>query len=160
LAKENPTYEGLAVKFFEHYVYVASAMKHMSGDHSLWDEQDGFFYDVLVHADGKCDPFRLRSVVGLIPLFAFERLEEHWIEPFVEFRRSFDWFLENRRDLVEKVCFPVVRNGGVTHVLAAFEPDQLEGTLRRVLDSAEFMSPFGMRSLSKYHETHPFRFGD
>jgi hypothetical protein len=159
LAKENPTYEGLAVKFFEHYVYVASAMKRMGGGYSLWDADDGFFYDMLVHPDGKADAFRVRSLVGLIPLYAFERLELPWLEPFAEFKKSFNWFIENRKDLVDGVCFPIERNGSVTYVLAAFEPAQLLGILRRVLDAAEFMSPFGVRSLSKYHEAHPFYFG-
>ena len=77
LAKENPVYEALATKFFQHYVYVAAAMKHMgSRDYQLWDEQDGFFYDVLRYPDGRFHKFRVRSLVGLIPLFAVERLED------------------------------------------------------------------------------------
>ena len=103
LAKENPVYEALATKFFQHYVYVAAAMKHMGNrDYQLWDEQDGFFYDVLRYPDGRFRKFRVRSLVGLIPLFAVERLEVKWIEPFKEFRANFDWFLKNRRDLVAR----------------------------------------------------------
>ena len=86
LAKENRVYEGLAIKFFQHYAYVASAMKHMGNrDYQLWDEHDGFFYDVLRYPDGRFRKFRVRSLVGLIPLFAVERLEVDWIEPFKEF---------------------------------------------------------------------------
>ena len=108
LAKENPVYEGLATKFFQHYAYVAAAMKHMGNrDYQLWDERDGFFYDVLRYPDGRFSKFRVRSLVGLIPLFAVERLEASWIEPFKEFRRHLDWFLTNRRDLVEDVVHTV-----------------------------------------------------
>ena len=83
LARENPVYEGLATKFFQHYVYVAAAMKNMGGrSYQLWDEEDGFFYDVLRYPDGHYDKFRVRSLVGLIPLYAIERLEERWIKPF------------------------------------------------------------------------------
>jgi hypothetical protein len=86
LAKENPVYEGLASKFLQHYIYVAYAMKHMGGrDHALFDPDDGFFYDVLVQPSGRYRRFRVRSLVGLIPLFAVERLEMTWIEPFKEF---------------------------------------------------------------------------
>ena len=89
LARENRTYEALATKFFQHYVLVAGAMKHMGNrDYSLWDEEDGFFYDVLRYPDGRFHKLRVRSLVGLIPLFAVERLEESWIEPFTEFRES------------------------------------------------------------------------
>ena len=85
LARENPVYEGLATKFFQHYVYVAAAMKHMGNrPYTLWDDRDGFFYDVLRRPDGSFQKFRVRSLVGLVPLFAVERLERAWIEPFAE----------------------------------------------------------------------------
>ena len=107
LAKENRVYEGLATKFFQHYVYVGAAMKNMGGrDYQLWDEQDGFFYDVLRYPDGRFHKFRVRSLVGLIPLFAVERLEEDWIEPFPEFTANLDWFLKNRPDLCSDVRAP------------------------------------------------------
>ena len=95
LAKENRVYEGLATKFFQHYVYVAAAMKHMGNrDYQLWDDEDGFFYDVLRYPDGGFHKFRVRSLVGLIPLFAVERLEMDWIEPFTEFTGNLNWFLK------------------------------------------------------------------
>ena len=94
LARENTVYESLAIKFFQHYIYVAAAMKHMGGrDYQLWDEQDGFFYDVLRYPNGDFHKFRVRSLVGLIPLFAVERLESDWIEPFHEFNDAVHWFL-------------------------------------------------------------------
>jgi hypothetical protein len=161
LAKENRIYEGLATKFFQHYVYIGAAMKNMGGrNHSLWDEADGFFYDVLRHHDGRLDRFRVRSLVGLIPLFAVERLEEDWLEPFSEFRTNLHWFLANRQELVQRCVTTLERGGKTVHVLAIVDPEQMRRLLVRAWDPAEFRSPFGLRSLSKHHEHHPFRFGD
>jgi hypothetical protein len=159
LARQNPVYEGLATKFFEHYVYVAAAMKHMGNRaYTLWDERDGFFYDVLRHPDGSFQKFRVRSLVGLVPLFAVERLEQKWIEPFADFRGSLDWFLTNRRDLVNGVVHTQERNGELTHVLTIVNKAQLARILERVWDPAEFLSDYGVRSLSKAHEAQPFVF--
>src|SRR5262249_4030337 len=98
LAKKHHVYEGLAIKFFQHYTYVAAAMKHMGNrDYQLWDERDGFFYDVLRYPNGRFHKFRVRSLVGLIPLFAVERLEVEWIEPFREFTGHLHWFMQHRR---------------------------------------------------------------
>ena len=161
LAKENRAYEGLATKFFEHYMYVGAAMKKMGGRHySLWDEEDGFFYDVLRHDDGSFQKFRVRSLVGLIPLYAVERLEDRWTEPFREFRTNMDWFLRNKENMVEHVATRVNRNGESVWVLAVVDEHQMKGLLRRILDPEEFLSPWGVRSLSKHHLASPFRFGD
>jgi len=161
LAKENDVYEGLATKFFEHYVYIGAAMKMMrAGDRTLWDEQDGFFYDLLRFPDGSSIPFRVRSLVGLIPLYAIERLEEKWIEPFDIFRENLKWFLKHRRDIVEHCVTTVECNGDWTHVLAVVDQDQLKALLTRVVDPDEFLSPHGLRSLSKAHQQHPFTFGN
>jgi hypothetical protein len=93
LAKDNPVYESMATKFLQHYVIVAAAMKNMGGrDHALFDPEDGFFYDVLEYPDGSYHRFRVRSLVGLIPLFAVERLEHAWLQPFKEFKANLDWF--------------------------------------------------------------------
>jgi hypothetical protein len=161
LAKENRAYEGLATKFFQHYAYVGAAMKHMGErDYQLWDEEDKFFYDVLQFPDGTYHKFRVRSLVGLIPLYAVERLEEDWITPFKEFRSNLHWFLRNRQDVVER-CVTTVEQGEQTvHVLAIVNPEQMRSLLERVWDPTEFRSEYGLRSLSKYHERHPFRFGD
>jgi hypothetical protein len=157
LAKENPVYEGLATKFFQHYVYVAAAMKHRGNrDYTLWDEADGFFYDVLRRPDGSFRKFRVRSLVGIVPLFAVERLERKWIEPFAEFRRHLDWFLENRRDLTQHVVHTVEHGNDVTHVLTIVDDHQLSRILQRVWDPDEFLSNYGVRSLSKAHQTQPF----
>ena len=159
LAKENSAYEGMAVKFFQHYVYVAAAMKRMGNRaYQLWDERDGFFYDVLRFPDGRFRKFRVRSLVGLIPLFAVERLEHSWLKPFKEFTANVNWFLKNRRDLAEGVVQTIERDGETTHVLTIVNQEQLVRLMTRVWDPDEFLSDFGIRSLSKYHEKHPFEY--
>jgi len=158
LAKNNKTYEALATKFFQHYVYVGAAMKNMGGKGvSLWSEDDGFFHDVVQCPDGHFEILAIRSLVGIIPLYAAERLEAQWMEPFAEFTKRFHWFLQNRQDLVQKCCYPVRGDKGDSHVLTIFDQQQLVRLLERVFDPNEFLSPFGIRSLSKVHATHPFR---
>jgi glycogen debranching enzyme len=159
LAKENRVYEGLATKFFQHYAYVAAAMKHMGKrDYSLWDEQDGFFYDVLRYPDGHYQKFRLRSLVGLIPLFAVERLEVEWIKPFKEFHGAFNWFIKNRPDLVKDVVHKIGEGDKTTYALTILDGEQIRRILERVFDAGEFLSDYGVRSLSKAHEKVPFEF--
>ncbi len=160
LARENPAYEALATKFFQHYVYVGAAMKHMGGrDYSLWDQQDRFFYDVLRYKDGSFHKFRVRSLVGLIPLYAVERLEEDWIKPFPDFAANLHWFLKHRQDLVQS-CVRTVQHedGKVVHVLTIVDEAHTRHLLERIWDPAEFRSPYGVRSLSKFHEHSPFEF--
>jgi hypothetical protein len=158
LAKENETYEGLATKFFEHYVYIGAAMKMLRGDKTLWDMEDGFFYDLLRFPDGSGIPFRVRSLVGLIPLYAIERLEQKWIEPFAVFSENLAWFLKHRRDIVESCVTVTQHDGEVTHVLAVVDQAQLQHLLAYVVDRKEFLSRHGIRSLSKAHQQHPFEF--
>jgi hypothetical protein len=161
LAKENTVYESLATKFFQHYIYVGAAMKRMGGrNYSLWDERDGFFYDVLRYPDGSFHKFRVRSLVGVIPIYAIERLEVDWVKPFKEFDTSLNWFLANRQDIVQRCCYTVNHEGKDVHVLAIVNEDQLRGLLERILDPEEFLSDYGIRSLSKFHEEHPFAFGN
>jgi len=157
LAKENRVYEGLASKFFEHYVYVGAAMKHMGKrNYQLWDEEDLFFYDVLRFPDGNFQKFRVRSLVGLIPLYAIERLEEDWIKPFPEFTANFHWFLKNRQDLVQRCVTTIERDGKTIYILAIVDESQVRHLLERIWDPQEFRSDYGLRSLSKCHQTHPF----
>jgi hypothetical protein len=159
LANDNPVYEAMAVKFFEHYAYVAGAMKHMGNrPYQLWDEEDGFFYDVLRYPDGRFRKFRLRSLVGLIPLYAIERLEAAWIKPFKEFSGAFHWFLRNRRDLVHDVVHEVGEGEGKTYVLTILDENQLTRIMERLFDENEFLSPYGIRSLSRAHLQEPFEF--
>ncbi len=161
LAKENKVYEALATKFFQHYIYVGHAMKKMGGrSYSLWDEKDGFFYDVLRFPDGSFEKFRVRSLVGLIPLYAVERLEEHWVEPFSEFKANLHWFLNNKRHVVQGVCHYVQRPDERVLLCAIVDENQMREMVKRIMDPAEFLSPYGLRSLSRHHEAHPFRFGN
>ena len=158
LAKTNHVYEGMATKFFQHYVYVGAAMKHMGGGdrQNLWDEHDGFFYDVLRCPNGDYEKLRVRSLVGLIPLFAVERLAQEWTKPFPSFDSSLTWFLENRRDLVSHSVNAVQEDGSETRVLTIVTSAQLRRILARVWDKNEFRSDYGLRSMSKFHQTHPF----
>ena len=159
LAKENSVYESLATKFFQHYVYVGAAMKNMGKrNYQLWDEKDLFFYDVLRFPDGGFHKFRVRSLVGLIPLYAIERLEEDWIKPFPEFTANLQWFLKNRQDLVQRCVTTVERDGKKIYILAIVDEDQLLHLLERIWDPVEFRSHYGLRSLSKWHQDHPFVF--
>jgi len=162
LAKEDAVYEGLATKYFQHYVYIGSAMKHMgaAGDHNLWDEADGFFYDVLKYPDGHCDKLKVRSLVGLIPLFAVERLEHQRIENFETFTSSLHWFIENRQDIVQQCVNRVETDEGATDVMTIVDQEQLKCILRRMANPNEFLSERGMRSLSRVHLQQPFKLGD
>jgi hypothetical protein len=160
LARENPVYESMATKFFQHYIYVGAAMKHMGGrNYNLWDEQDGFFYDVLRYPDGHFEKLRVRSMVGLIPLYAVERLETGWISQFPEFTRNLNWFLENRQDLVQKCVSRIPGPTGETLALSIVDRSQLERMLQFLVDPNEFLSDFGLRSLSKAHLQAPFVLG-
>jgi hypothetical protein len=161
LARQNKSYEGLATKFFQHYIYVGAAMKNMGGrSYNLWDEQEGFFYDVLRYPDGSFHKLRVRSMVGLIPLYAVERLEMSWVSQFKEFTSSLNWFLENRKQLVQHCVNRVTRDGEDTLVLTIVDQNQLQQILQRIWDPNEFLSDFGLRSLSKAHAAAPFRLGD
>jgi hypothetical protein len=160
LSREDQVYLSMATKFFEHFVYIGAALKHMGGrNYELWSESDGFFYDVLCHPDGSYHKFRLRSLVGLIPLYAIERIEERWLEPMPELRQNLEWFLKNRPDLVRHCVTTLQRDGQKVHVLALIHEGQLRRILRRVWDPDEFRSDFGLRSLSKFHAAQPFFYG-
>jgi hypothetical protein len=158
LARTNPVYEGIATKFFEHFIYIGSAMKKMGGrDYQLWDEKDGFFYDVLRYPNGEFHKFRLRSLVGLIPLYAIEVLRLEDLDPFPVFKDDVEWFLNNRADLVGDACYREGRDGE-RYVLSIAAPEQFTRLLRRLSDPGEFLSSYGLRSISKYHEHLPFEF--
>lgn len=161
LAKEDEAYEGMATKFFQHFVYIAHAMKRVGNQHyEMWSNRDGFFYDVLTYPDGNFAKFRLRSLVGLIPLYAIEILTEDDISQFCSFHRDFYWFLKNRPDLVQNCVIPIEKNGKKAFLLALVNPDQLRRVLSYVWNPEEFRGKFGLRSLSKYHEQHPFKYFD
>jgi hypothetical protein len=160
LAKQNPVYEGVATKFFEHFVYIGAAMKKMGGrNYQLWDEKDGFFYDVLRFPNGEFHKFRLRSLVGLIPMYAIEVLEHEELQSHPNFLRDVEWFIKNRPDLVGDACY-AIGNGDRRYVLSIADPTQFKRLLQRIWDPDEFLSPHGIRSLSLHHRANPFQFGD
>ncbi|HJR58017.1 MAG TPA: hypothetical protein VJ813_01410 [Vicinamibacterales bacterium] len=160
LAEHNRVYEGMATKFFEHFIYIGGAMKKMGGrDYQLWDEEDGFFYDVLRYPNGTFHKFEVRSLVGLIPLFAIDVLDESKIKSLPMFINDVHWFIRNRPDLVGQACYTEHRHDGNRDVLSIVDRHQLTRLLQRVWDEGEFLSPGGIRSLSKFHEHHPFSFG-
>ena len=160
LAEHNRVYEGMATKFFQHFIYISGAMKKMGGrDYQLWDEPDGFFYDVLRLRDGSFHKFAVRSLVGLIPLFAIDVLEEDGIDHLPGFIHDVRWFIRNRPDLVGQACYMERRGRQERHVLSIVDRHQLTRLLQRIWDESEFLSVGGIRSLSKYHERHPFSFG-
>ena len=127
-------------------------------DYQLWDADDKFFYDVLRYADGTFHKFRVRSLVGLIPLYAIERLEEDWIKPFPEFSANLHWFLRNRQDIVQRCVTTIERDKKKVYILAIVNESQIRHLMERIWDPAEFRSDYGLRSLSKWHEAHPFVF--
>jgi hypothetical protein len=152
LAAEEPVYEDVASKFFEHFVAIADAMNTLGG-HGLWDEEDGFYYDQVRTADQTL-PLKIRSIVGLIPLFAVEVLEQEIIDRLPGFRKRLDWFLENRRDLYHHISLMQSVDGH--RLLAIPSKERLVRVLLRLLDEREFLSPFGIRSLSAAYRDHPY----
>jgi len=153
LARESPTYEDVASKFWEHFVYIAHALNTLG----LWSEEDGFYYDVLHFDDGRDMPIKLRSMVGLIPLFAVETLDAELLARLPAFHRRFDWFLENRPDLVEACADMRAPGQAGRRLLAVADQDKLRRVLKVMLDESEFLSPYGIRGLSRLHATHPYR---
>jgi hypothetical protein len=161
LAREDNVYESMATKFFEHYNYIGTAMKRMGGrDYQLWDDDDGFFYDVLRCADGSFRKFQVRSLVGLIPVFATESLQKERAKDFPSFMSNLDWFLTNRQDFSQTCSYPVVKDNETTYILSNIDREQMTRILQRVFDPDEFLADYGMRSLSKAYQQEPFIFGD
>jgi hypothetical protein len=158
LARDDPSYEDVASKFFEHFVYIAHAMDDRGHEGlSLWDEADGFYYDVL-HADGHHQPLKVRSLVGLVPLFAVETLEPAVVDALPGFKRRMQWFIDNRPELRDHVQLTTGPDGGTRRLLSIVSRDQLPRVLRFMLDEGEFLSPHGIRAISRYHAEHPFVF--
>ena len=157
LATQDPAYEDVASKFWEHFIYIAHAMNHLGHDGmGLWDAKDGFFYDVLKLPDGGYFPVKIRSMVGLIPLFAVETLEPGLMQRLPGFKRRMDWFIENRPDLTANVASMQTSGMGERRLLSIVDAGQLRRMLHIMLDENEFLSPHGIRALSLHHRDHPF----
>jgi hypothetical protein len=157
LAKEDPSYEDVASKFWEHFLYIAHAMNNRGAeDIRLWDEEDGFFYDVLQLPGSEPFPMKVRSMVGLIPLFAVETLEPEMLEQLPDFKRRMEWFINNRPDLIGNVACMRTPGRGERRLLSIVNRDQLRRVLRLMLDEAEFLSPHGIRAVSRYHRDNPY----
>ncbi|MDX1981988.1 MAG: glucosidase [Bryobacteraceae bacterium] len=155
LAVERPVYEDIASKFFEHFLHIASAMSGRSGD-AMWDEEDGFYYDRIV-VDGRHPlPVRVRSMVGLIPIFAVDTLESEMIERLPGFRKRMEWFLSNRPELCSQIASITREGQGMRRLLSVVPWHRLERVLRVMLDETEFLSPHGLRSVSRVHKDKPF----
>jgi Mannosylglycerate hydrolase MGH1-like glycoside hydrolase domain len=156
LAEKNPIYQDLASKFWEHYVYIANSMNNRQDPmHSLWDEQDGFFYDHLISRHDNPFPVRARTMVGFVPMFGASTVPADIFDRYPEFQRRREWFIQHRPDLmdsIEPMVMPGVNN---TLILGLVRPDQLRSMLAYMLDENEFLSPFGVRSVSRYHKDHP-----
>ena len=155
LVPHDAAYEDIASKFFEHFLYIAGAI-NKEGDGGLWDEQDEFYYDRLMLPNGDRMPLRVRSIVGLIPLFAVGTIEQVEMDRMPGFKRRMNWFIEHRPNLCQNVASITRQGVQERRLLSIVHRDKIAKLLARMLDENEFLSPHGIRSLSKYHKDHPF----
>jgi hypothetical protein len=159
LAKQNSVYEDIATKFFEHFLHIAEAMNNIGeGGLGLWCDKDEFYYDVLNLPNGEMTPLKVRSMVGLIPLFAVETLDEALLEGLPGFAARLKWFLNYRPDLANLVSRWNEPGVGQRHLLSLLRGHRMKCLLRRLLDETEFLSEFGIRAISRYHLDHPYEF--
>ena len=158
LSREDDSYEDLASKFFEHFIYISDAMNNLGDDNlSLWDDADGFYYDVLhMHEKHYSMPLKVRSMVGLIPLFAVATIEPDILEALPNFKRRLQWFIDNRPDLTGNINCARTPGKGERRLLAVAYRDRLMSVLKFMLDEDEFLSPHGVRAVSRYHKYAPY----
>jgi hypothetical protein len=156
LAQRNPNYENLGNKFFQHFVYVTAAMRKGYWRHyDMFDEKDGFFYSYLRCPDGSVERVPIRSLVGIVPFFAFNVWEDRELKKYPEFYKAYEWMVQKKGDLTEKCVQRVACSSETKHVFGLLTPVELEKFLQTIWSPQEFRSRFGLRSLSKYHERHP-----
>jgi hypothetical protein len=157
LARENPVYENIATKFFEHFLAIALAMNNAGGEGiGLWDDEDEFFYDVLHVPGNGYTRVRVRSLVGLMPLLAVETIEPELLELMPGFKARLEWYLANRPDLAALISRWNEPGAGERRLIALTRGSRMKRLLRRMLDPEEFLSANGVRSLSKFHQAHPY----
>jgi hypothetical protein len=157
LARDDPAYEDVASKFWEHFIHIADATNNIGSENiGLWDPQDGFYYDVLHTTSGDHIPLRVRSVVGLTPLFAVQTFDANVIESFPGFKKRLDWFINHRPDLTADIASLRTPGQKGRKTVGLVRRDRLRSMLRYMLDENEFLSPYGIRSLSRYHREHPY----
>jgi hypothetical protein len=156
LAHDDPAYEDVASKFWEHFLYIAAAINNLGNNGTaMWSEEDGFFYDILQMPDGHV-PMCIRSMVGLIPLFAVETLEPAIVNRLHGFKRRLDWFIQNRPDLTKNVACMKTKGECERRLLSIVDANQLRRVLRFMLDESEFLSPYGIRALSRHYKNNPY----
>jgi len=155
LSNNNPTYQHIALKFFEHFLHIAKAMTHVEDQYNLWSKDDEFFYDAIMMPDQKIR-LRVRSLVGLIPLFAVEVIDDETLAKNPEFAKRLQWYFESRPDLSKLV--PRWEQTGISnmHLLSLVWGNKLQAILKRLLDETEFLSDYGIRALSKVYDEKPF----
>jgi hypothetical protein len=156
LALTDPDYGDMALKFTEHFLWIASSMTHLGGETGMWDEEDGFFYDVLRLPDGRAERLKVRSMVGLLPLCAATVFEGQMLARYPELAERARWFLTSRPELRTAIHDPVKTGVAGRRLASILDETKLRRVLSKMLDEDEFLSPFGIRSLSRYHERHPF----
>ncbi|MCJ7703610.1 MAG: hypothetical protein MUO62_18670, partial [Anaerolineales bacterium] len=158
LARTRPAYEDMATKFFEHFIYIADAINSKCGDQGLWNDDDGFYYDVIHCPSGRHVPLKIRSFVGLIPLYAVETLDPDLLAMLPRFKKRMDWFVTHRPHLVENIASLTKPGAGGRRLLSLVNQEQLERVMAHMLDERKFLSDYGLRSLSKEHIATPFTF--
>jgi hypothetical protein len=158
LAKYNPSYEDIASKFFEHFLYIADAMNILGEGRGLWDEEDGFYYDVLNLPDGRHLPMKVRSMVGLIPLFAVQTMEAGTLNMLRGFKGRLEWFIDNREELKKNVACMRTPGAEERRLLSIVNQEKLRRILQKMLDENEFLGPHGIRAVSRFHQSNPYVF--
>ena len=157
LAREAPIYQDLATKFFEHFLRVADAMTDLGGEgHGLWDEEDGFYYDMLQIPGQGTVPLKVRSLVGLLPLFAVDTIEPTLLRNMPVFARRMEWFTRNRPEVARSLASMSTPGAGERYLVSLLNRERLERVLKRMLDPEEFLSEYGIRSMSRSHLDEPF----